>query len=101
MVKTSRISACQRIKAERFQNPTASKPAPYSIRNAETASDFRRSASGSPGVQCNGGRSGQRGNSEQGSGKAAIEEGGVDPVVEPERLNQQTAEAQRESSDGK
>jgi len=34
----------------------------------------------------------------QGSGEAAIEEGGVDPVVEPERLTQQTAEAQQKST---
>src|SRR5580704_10316489 len=51
-------------------------------------------------MESNGGRSGKGRNSEQGSGKAAVEECRVDPVVEPKRLNQQTAETEREGSDG-
>src|SRR5258708_36723544 len=51
-------------------------------------------------MKSNRGRSAQGRNPEQGSGEAAIEEGGVDPVVEREGLNQQTAETQREGRDG-
>ena len=55
----------------------------------------------SRGTKSNCGGSGKGRNSEQGSSEAAIQEGGVDPVVEPDGLNQQTAETQREGSDGK
>src|SRR5258707_14623535 len=51
-----------------------------------------------PGTKSNCGRGDESSNAEQGSGEAAIEEGGVDPVEEPEGLNQQTAETQPEGS---